>query len=248
VKEYYGTRPDLPDPNLAMAKAVFAQPDITLPAALEQIAQQYSANAEPVIRAWYAASDALTIFPFDVCWQMRQKMDLSPFHPWDALYMEGHLVDTPSWCSTRRTVFMTTEHETDHHPWFIEDLALRWEVSIERTDEALGWYEKALASVAAERRDEIGRWITDLRSLRRVARRFELHAKETLAALHLRHAATPDMVQRLRALLEADAENQAGAAMPQGHVPARKMFAEFSLDPAAWVASHLLPRQTFCFW
>jgi len=64
----------------------------------------------------------------------------------------------------------------------------------------------------------------------------------------MRHAATPEMAQRLRALLQTDAENQAGAPMPPGHVPAREMLAEFSLNPAAWVASHLLPRQTYCFW
>ena len=248
VKEYFGTRPDVSDPNLALARVVFAQPDIELAVALEQIARPYGAAAEALIRAWYAASDALTVFPFDVCWRMRHLMGLSPYHPWDALYLEGHLVDTPSWCSTRRTVFMTTEHEPDHHPWFLEDGALRWEVAGQHAEEARRWYAEA-ARLAGQRRAEIEQWITDLRVFRRVARRFELHAQETLAAWHLRRKMTPDQVERLRTLLAADVTNQAGAPLPAHPVvTAQAMLAAFIADPATWVAQHLLPKQAFCFY
>lgn len=59
----------------------------------------------------------------------------------------------------------------------------------------------------------------------------------------------PAIIQfRFEALLESDVENQAGAPVPKGHVPATVMLAKFIADPAAWVASHLQPKQAFCFW
>lgn len=50
---------------------------------------------------------------------------------WDIAHIEGAVAPSPSWKSTRRSLFMTTVSES-LDPWFFEDIELRCETSSEK--------------------------------------------------------------------------------------------------------------------
>jgi hypothetical protein len=133
VKEYYGLDPLRNDVNLAAAGIAFREPELLLEKVLRRIAEPYGRAAEAVLSGWESAAKGMTFFPWDLCWRFRHRVTaFPPVHPWDAFWFDGHLCDSPSWCSTRRTVFMATEREGPLHSWLIEDLSLRWHLAAER--------------------------------------------------------------------------------------------------------------------
>ena len=246
AKEYFGLLPDRADPNLEMAGQVFVSPGIGLDAALAAIAAPYGDGRGSVLEAWHAAASGLELFPWDVCWKLRNiGRRISAWHDWKAYRLPGHLVDSPSWCSTRRALFMTTENDA-LHPWFYEDMGLRCQLSAETLDAAAAACEQARAQVPASLRAAVESWASDLLGMRRCVRSYQCHIHETLLAQHVRDALasgrpTDPLVERLRAMLRLDADNQRGAPPGPADVPAAAaMLAEFDASPTTWVRWHLL--------
>jgi hypothetical protein len=245
VKEYFGLLPDRADPNLEMAAQVFATPSVRPDAALAAVAAAYGDAADDMLRAWEASADAVAMFPWDVCWKLRHIGVRPAWHDWQGYRLPGHLVDSPSWCSTRRALFMTTEND-DLHPWFYEDMGLRCGLSAQRLDEAAGAATAALPRVPQALREAAAGWLRDMGGLRQSVRSYHCHIMETLAAQHIRDAVAagrevaPGLVERLRALLTLDVQNQADAPpAPPEVVPASAMLAAFEKDPRRWAQEHL---------
>jgi len=244
IKEYFGLLPDQPDPNLAMAGLFFNDPSITIDDALERLAADYGEARVDILATWHHAAAAMEMFPWDVCWKWRRLGGHSVWHGWQAYRLPGHLVDSPSWCSTRRTVFMTTENE-QLHPWFYEDVGLRCQLSAEQFDAACLACQHAAERTPAAQRVQIEAWYGNLAALRRVVRAYQCHIQESLLADHLRSAvssskAQEDWIRRLRAVLVLDADNQAGAGpAPQKAITAAAMLAAFDGDPLGWVQQQL---------
>jgi hypothetical protein len=145
---------------------------------------------------------------------------------------------------------MTTKDLLEPHPWFLEDIALRYELAAARFDQALVHYERATAQLSRQLKSDVAAWAADLRTLQRSARTYQYHLQETLTAQLIRSSFTGSaapstaLVQKLRQLLQADAANQGGAApLYPSIATARQMLAEFDRGPAAWVQTHLLPHQ-----
>lgn len=247
VKEYFGTRPDIHDPNLAMAGLVFADPQIPLQTALEKLAQPHGPSKPDILAAWQAAADGLELFPWDVSWRMRGIDRNRIGHDWKAFTIPGHVADSPSWLSTRRALFMITENE-DLHPWFLEDFSLRCQMAAACFEQAVACYGRALAESPGPLNGDVILWKEDMEVLMRVARAYALHSRETLVASHLREALKgPDgllspLLGIMRELLRQDAENQSGEPVcEKSPVPsARQMLGEFDRDPARWLQAHLL--------
>jgi hypothetical protein len=244
VKEYFGTRPDAPDPNLAMAGLLFANPDLSLEEALQQLSAPFEAAAHLVRQAWAATADGYELFPWDFCWTYRFMGRRGPQHDWkNAFVVRGHLVDTPSWCSTRRTIFMTTENE-DLHPWFYEDIGLRCQASAEAYARAVACYDQALPVAPAALQQDLRAWKEDTERLLGGARGLALHIQETLVAQLLRAAAADgalpeSLLSRMRRLLERDVESHALANGADAENAAATMLRQFNADPAAWLQQHL---------
>lgn len=245
VKEYFGLLPDRIDPNLEMAGQVFAAPDIGVDEAGTRIAAAYGEGKEDVLGLWAAAADGVELFPWDVSWKLRHIGWRAAWHEWTGYRLAGHLVDSPSWCSTRRAHFMTTENDV-LHPWFYEDMGLRCGLSADRLAEAIRHGEHSIGRVPAGLRAAVEAWVRDLRGLRQAVRSYQCHILATLAAGHIREASAsggavpPAQIDRLRELLRLDAVNQADAppASP-GTVPASTMLAAFEKAPLEWVGEHL---------
>ena len=246
VKEYFGLLPDRDDPNLAMAGLCFADPAISLDAALQQLADPYQAAGAAMLAAWQAAADGLELFPWDVCWILRYVGTMWNWHRWEEGYrINGHLVDSPSWCSTRRAHFMTTENE-ELHPWFYEDMGLRCGLASEQLEQALAEYARALPDLPSARREAVKTWTRDMRTLKNNFSMLHCYILETLAARNIRmvkasgREVDATLIARLRALLQLDADNHAGEPVPEGPLCFMEILAAFDADPVGWAERHLL--------
>lgn len=247
VKEYFGTRPDINDPDLSMAGLVFAEPKISMPEALEKLAAPCGAAKQEVLAAWQAMADGLKLFPWDTSWRLRSIDQQKVWHDWKPFTIRGHVCDSPSWVSTRRALFMITENEV-LHPWFVEDVSLRFQAAGDCFEQATASYERALPLLPESLKADIILWRDDAASLMRITRSYALHGCETLVARHLRDAMQdsgalpPALVGKMRGLLERDAVNQAGesAPKPASNPSAQEMLREFDQNPARWLGEYLL--------
>ena len=154
VKEYFGFVPDMYDPNLLMAGMKLG--DITLDKrqALRTLAAPYGEAADDILNAWESNAVGLAVFPWDATWRFRRlaggnATGIDAFHPWDVAHIEGNVAESPSWRSTRRSLFMTTESEK-LHPWLFEDIELRCASSAEQLQRSLDWFRKAQGKVRQE--------------------------------------------------------------------------------------------------
>jgi hypothetical protein len=253
VKEYYGSLPDRYDPNLAMAGLVFHEPTVALDAALDRLAEPFGDARDSVLAAWEAVASGFELFPWDVSWLSREIGRLNPCHGWEAAIIRGQVADSPSWRSSRRSIFMVTADELGPHPWLLEDVGLRYELAAAKFGQALEWYEQALTHLPPGPEGDqaelaVRAWMDDVAVMRRSARTYQLHIQETLVARHIRLAVqagkspSPAHIAMLRGLLELDVANQADAVPPVDTIArAEQMLAEFELDAVAWVQAHLLP-------
>ncbi len=248
IKEYYGLRPALGDPNLEMAGLALAAPGRPAGELVARLAAPYGPAAGDARAAWEATAEGLALFPWDSAWTLRDVGGRHPRpHGWEAFHVDGRVASSPSWKSTRRAIFMTTEREA-LHPWFFEDVGLRFGLAAARFAAALEAYERALAAASPDRRAELDAFRADVARLRAIARDRELHAAQTLVAHNLRRLRAREaperlaaLKRRLRALLEAEVENE--RRFPPGTrkgPSAAEQLRAFDAGPAAWVEANLL--------
>jgi hypothetical protein len=249
IKEYYGLAPDVHDPNLEIAGLLLREPEIRLEDALERVAGPYGQAASGVRAAWESAAKGFDFFPWDLCWKFRHNTNRAPVHSWDAFWFDGHLVDSPSWCSTRRTVFMLTEREGPLHSWLIEDISLRWELAADHFERAIAAYEAAAPLAPPDRREDLSLWAADLRVLALIARDFRRHTLETLLARTIRRAmrdgspGLPELLARMGRLLADDAAAHGAHLDASGRERIAKELARFKSGPLAWLETHFEETQ-----
>jgi hypothetical protein len=253
VKEYYGLLPDRDDPNLAMAGLVFHEPTMAVGEALDRLAEPFGDARESILAAWEAVASGFELFPWDVSWLSREIGRLNPCHGWEAAIIRGQVADSPSWRSSRRSIFMVTKDELEPHPWLLEDVGLRYELAAAKFGQALDWYERALGHLPPDLEgghlgSAVRAWMDDVQVMRRGARTYQLHIQETLVARHIRLAVgsgenpSSSLIAILRDLLELDVANQANAMrLGDTIATAEEMLVGFDRDPLAWVQAHLLP-------
>lgn len=244
IKEYFGTRPDLPvDLDLEMAGLCFTHPDLGLDAALASLAARWNAPSLP--EAMAAAHRAYALFPWDFSWRWRRlPAQHRAWHTFDIAWVApGSVAISPSWLSTRRAIFMEVRDENDPHPWLVEDISLRCRAASAEMRRAAEAYRRAAAecgeAVFAAAADDFARFAA-------VTADEWLHAEESLCALHIRRFAgnvPAHLVQRMADALRADAENEthAFAVAPDAPAPAAEHLAAFLADPVGWCQTHLLP-------
>ncbi len=212
IKEYYGLDPDREDPNLRMTGLFLANPAISEAEALVELARPYAAAAAGMARFWQLASRGMELFPWDVAWYVRQIGRSRVDHALSAARIRGMPCRTPSWCSTRATIFLRSyEFYTEDDPWLREDIELRCRLAAEAWEHALAQLRQALPSVPPGLRLSVERNLLDLGRLRRRALAYAYHFRETNLAEMLR--AYPHAPERMRAelrqCLQADLENYA---------------------------------------
>ena len=254
VKEYFGMVPDRYDPNLLMAAAKMRNLDVSTEQTLRELAEPYGAASEEVLAAWEASAVGLSVFPWDATWRFRSlPINLSGievFHKWDVAHIEGEVAPSPSWKSTRRSLFMTTESES-LDPWFFEDIELRCATSSEKLLKAIKHYKNAMEQVQEEpyvsylneNKEQLAvleQMVTAIRCYCREANLTYLMRKHVEA----RNSIPQDLIRRFEAIMQIDMVNQKKgyAENISGNPTAAEMLQSFQTDPVRWVTKNFVYR------
>ena len=224
IKEYYGILPDREDPNLRMTSIFLAEPSLSEADALRQLARPYGAAGPAVIRFWQAASVAMARYPWDLSWMARQVGRSATDHSLHAAIIRPMLCPTPSWQSTRGTVFIRTE-DTDSHPWLLEDAQLRFQQAAACWSAAVRLAEEAGPAVPPELKPDLRACRDDTDRIRRRALAYSCHLRATCISLSLRRRQQqglplpPSSLKELDAVLRESRANHAeecAASAPVG--------------------------------
>jgi DNA mismatch repair ATPase MutL len=128
------------------------------------------------------------------------------------------------------------------HPFMLEDIQLRCEMAAESWEQALVRLPSLIATLQDQRDQKMFQDVAgDLEQLKRVAKSYALHLRETNVAMLLRQdlEAGRPMMQKLEnelgELLAADAENQ------RNHGRIVQMRNAYAENPEAFVRTHLIP-------
>jgi hypothetical protein len=222
IKEYYGILTDREDPNLRMAGIFLNNPGISAEEALELCVAPYGEAADLVKQFWALSSEGFRLFPWDTSWLIRQIGRSDPIHAMSAATIHGIPWHSPSWESSRRTVFMKVDRDEEPDPWMLEDVQLQCELSAERYARALEVAPEALAAMPAEMGITFKRNMEELVEMRRRILAYAYHLRETNLVATMRIAkengfAVPQRtIDELTATLLADKENMRQAEPIQG--------------------------------
>ena len=240
VKEYYGLDPDREDPNLRATGLFLSNHNLTEEAALQELARPYQSAAGQVIQFWQLASRAMELFPWEASWYIRQVGRSRVDHALTAARIRGMVCRTPSWCSTRQSIFMKAfdyQKEAEDDPWLREDIELRCRLAAETWQQALAAGEQMLGDIPADLRLSFERNLVDLGRIYRRARAYSYHLRETNLAEMLRaYPSAPGRVlDELRACLQADLANYEAEKQADEAAIRLGMFALGSQPPlSAW--------------
>ncbi len=253
VKEYYGTIPDQYDPDLLMTSIKLADPRKSNREALMELARPYGKNQAKILEAWEATAMGLSLFPWDATWRFRSLprnvADIQVFHKWDVAQIMGEVAPSPSWKSTRRSHFMTTENEV-LDPWFFEDIELRCFASASKLGEAIMIFNDigtGLESVSPFR-DYIVETLSDLKVLEQSVTAIRCYCREANLAWLMRRNIREgrnipaDLISRFEKIMQTDIKNQEQGYVRNVHnqKTAEEMLVLFRKDPVSWVNGHLI--------
>lgn len=182
LKEYYGLLPERSyDPNLEATSLFLCEPSISDENALKRLSQRFGRAAGSVAEAWQHASEAMERFPWDCSWLVRQIGKARTDHALLGALLKPMLCPTPSWQSSRGSVYLRTE-DTPAHPWLLEDVGLRSGQAAELAQRALEAIELA-KQAAPNLLMELERWERDLRTFARRAISYSCHLRATCLAI-----------------------------------------------------------------
>lgn len=254
IKEYYGFNPDRYDPSQLMAGLKFTQSGITTDEALNQLAQPYGEAKPDILAAWEATSLAISLIPWDLSWRIRQLMvntaGLRVYHQWDIAHLAGVVAPSPSWKSTRRSLFMLTEEEIVS-PWLFEDVELRFKSSSDQLVKAIAAFEKAKSAISKEPYAAyIGKSIEDAKKLEQLTTALRCYCRESNLAYLMRQYVSDkepipkSLIDRFEQIMQIDSTNQAKGFENNvnNQQTAEAMLRLFRSDPVKWVSDHLVFR------
>lgn len=255
VKEYYGMIPDRYDPNLQMAAIKLANPLKSNHEALKELAKPYGNNMERILAAWETTAMGLSFFPWDATWRFtnlpKNPADIQVFHKWDIAHIMGSVAPSPSWKSTRRSLFMVTENEV-LDPWFFEDVELRCSSSSAKLQEASTIFENIDANMgsASPFKNYVVETISDLKILEQTVTAIRCYCREANLAWLMRkyiqegQAIPATLITRFEDIMKIDIANQKkGYVANENNRPtAEEMLGLFRQDPALWATNYLVFR------
>ncbi|MCL4402225.1 MAG: hypothetical protein M1436_06140, partial [Acidobacteria bacterium] len=107
IKEYYGILPLERDFNQEMLRARLASPGSTTGQLMDTITRRFGPLQASVKQYLGLLSDARQVYAWDASWYAREAGRASLDHGWSAAFVRGQQVESPSWCSTRKAIFMS---------------------------------------------------------------------------------------------------------------------------------------------
>jgi hypothetical protein len=239
-----------------MAGLFFGDPGVQEPDALKLLSEPYGPASEGVRASWRLTGEGMELFPWEVSWFVREIGRSSVDHALTAAYLHGQQCSTPSWDSTRHSVFMKVD-DRQPQPWMLEDIELRCRLAAGRWAAALAEGSSAAALVPDALQADYRQGLDDLARLRRRAVAYACHLRETnLATVMRRHgSANPSVADAARtellATLREDRENWR-AEVAVGPAPGTSPLwpeidqatADLERDPQAFLARWLQEAPT----
>ena len=213
IKEYYGLAPDREDPNLRMTGLFFHNPLIAEEEALKILAKPYGKAAEDMVHFWQLTSEGMELFPWETSWMIREVGNSRPDHSLSAAILRGMDCPTPSWRSTRHSIFMRIEPQGPPDPWMLEDVQLRCELAAESMTKAIESGKRIMEIIPQDLSGSFKLNLTELSAFQRRSLAYAYHIRETNLAALLRKAreqgqtAAEKMVAELSATMKADLAN-----------------------------------------
>lgn len=250
IKEYYGLIPDQYDPNLLMAGLKINHPDISNEDALKKLSEPFGTFSPDLLAAWDATSTGLSLFPWDATWTFRRLVtrEIKPFHIWHVAKLHGLVANSPSWKSTRRSLFMTTEKE-QVHPWFFEDIELRCKAAAEKFEVAIKIYQRLIGKIDnTVHREYLKRNLFDLQILEQAVVAIRCYYRESNLAWLMRKYVMEDkaipnhLILRFGDIMRVDIENQNKGFVENmnNEQTAEEMLKQFNDDPVTWVNKYFI--------
>lgn len=240
IKEYYGLHPGTNDPCLAMVGQVLQYPQDDSHSCMQRIAQVYGEHADEMVDFWEAVSDAYMLYPWDVSWFARETGRADIDHGWSAAFIRGQQCSTPSWESSRHSIFMKTD-DAQPHPWMLEDIELRCRLAAEYFEKAIEIGEGVKNEIPGMYRVQMDETLSAMDGFMRVCTSYALHLRETNVAMLLREdkflgrELPKHLLEEMGELLRLDVQNQ----RESGRV--MKIYTAWQEDPRAWLDLYLLP-------
>ena len=241
LKEYYGLDLRGEDPNLRAAALCWRDPTLADDVVLAALSEGYGdADVRRTVEeVWRLASEAMELYPWDASWFVREVGRSNPAHSLTAAAMRGFCAETPAWLSTRATTFMVIE-DMESHPWFLEDLELRWRSCADRQRQAILLAETVQDELGGPEGEAFRAFVIELREFHRRVLAYVYHCRETnlsrllLAAMEAGHEAPAGVVEELASVLTADAEIR-------GNDDLDEPIALLGTDPAAFARRYFRP-------
>jgi len=251
LKEYYGLLPERSgDANLAATALFLREPGLDEATVLARLAQPFGATAAAVAEVWRLTSEMMERHPWDCSWLGREIGRAATDHALSAAILRPMLCPTPSWQSTRGTVFQRTE-DTPAHPWQIEDIGLRCGQAAEFGSQALRLLDSAIAQAPCERRGDLTAWRGDLARFVRRTQSYAYHLRATSLAVALRRCLAdkrplpPERLVELQTVLIASRDNHALACREENRempwLAMEAALAELGRDPSGFLERWLQP-------
>ena len=188
IKEYYGLAPDREDPNLRMTGIFFENPLVSEEEAMKSLSEPYGNTAGVMIRFWQLTSESMELFPWETSWLIREIGRSRPDHSLSAAILRGMDVPTPSWRSTRHSVYMRIEPAAPPDPWMLEDVQLRCEMAARSMEEALKTASRSTAGIPQNLQGKMNLNLAELAAFHRRALAYAYHLRETNLAFLMRKA------------------------------------------------------------
>ncbi|EIP97949.1 hypothetical protein OpiT1DRAFT_02399 [Opitutaceae bacterium TAV1] len=241
LKEYFGCDPTIDDPNLRLAGLFLTHPHLDDRQLLEKLAEPWEDAAGSMLEFWRIASEAMELFPWHTSWYIRKIGRCRIDHNMKAAFIRGQQAHTPSWESSRRSVFMKTDN-LQPDPWMLEDVQLQCQLSAERLADALAMGRDMLTKnrLPADLEQGFRKTVEAWDEFRRRALSYGYHIRETNLTTVMRrqreagHAIPARVIDELVATLKADQENQ------RSHEPCGRALRLLDEDMDAFLSSYFL--------
>jgi hypothetical protein len=248
IKEYYGLAPDREDPNLRMTGIFFENPLVSEEVAMKSLAEPYGNKAGDMIRFWQLTSESMELFPWETSWLIREIGRSRPDHSLSAAILRGMNVPTPSWRSTRHSIYMRIEPAAPPDPWMLEDVQLRCEMAARSMEEALKTASRSTAGIPQNLQGKMNLNLAELAAFHRRALAYAYHLRETNLAFLMRKAIergqpVPDeMTTELLMVMKNDLLNFA-ADQTTVWKEMEDAIALLQKDGSAFLKTYLLPAE-----
>ena len=214
IKEHFGIAFSRLGVNTLFLKEYFKNCNLSLDELLKNTAKYYGEKAsEYLIEAWKESEKGMDLIPYSFTYEYSNIACLSPKHDYNFPKVNCVHANTPAWESDRRAGIMLT-HDTNYHPWAMENAALLFKQSSAKFLKVAELYKKAI-EVCSARADDLEEAYSDIMVMYRANKGQYLKFMMGLTAVDARTAYFQNdkkkysaIYDKFESLLKEDMENR----------------------------------------